>query len=75
MTAQSKRIQLSIRMSQNDREDLANAAAAVGLDVSVAARMILELTLGRIRSGADFLDAVQELKQCYESASGEKKAA
>jgi len=73
MTNAANRAQLSIRMNLEDRDLLADEAATSGLDVSAAARMVLELTLQRIRAGGDLLDAVHEMKNCFSEA--EKKEA
>lgn len=74
MTNSANRVQLSIRMNMEDRDLLADEAAKSGLDVSAAARMVLELTLQRIRTGGDFLDAVHEMKQCFREAENQRAA-
>lgn len=59
------RVQLSVRLSESDKDYFGAQAEAAGLEPSVAIRQILELVIQRMRTGRDFLDAVHELKTAW----------
>lgn len=69
MGADTNRVQLSVRLDQGDKEFFTAATEECGLEASVAARQLLELVVQRMRAGADYLDALHELKTLWKVPS------
>lgn len=62
MATDSSRVQMTVRLKSDDKDFFASMAEDCGLDASVAARQILELFVQRMRTGADYVDALHEVK-------------
>lgn len=69
MTAQTKRVQMSIRLQPEQKERFAEAAESCGMDPSVAARQLLELVIERVEHGGDMLDALYEIRKALREAN------
>lgn len=65
MATDAGRVQLSVRLDADDKEFFAQATEACGIEPSVAARQLLELVVQRMRGGADYIDALHELKTLW----------
>ena len=67
MATDSSRVQMTVRLRSDDKDFFARMAEDSGLDASVAARQILELFVQRMRTGADYVDALHEVKTVLRS--------
>jgi len=53
---------LGIRLIKEDRQFFIDAAAEAGLEGGTAARQLVELAIRHMRSGADYIDTLQIVK-------------
>lgn len=68
----SSRIQMTVRLKVEDKDFFSVNTEACGIEASVAARQILELVIQRMRAGADYLDALHELKSTWRVPVGDR---
>lgn len=61
----ANRVQLSVRLDRPDKEFFGEQTERCGLEPSVAARQIIELMCQRMRAGADYIEALVELRNAW----------
>ncbi len=69
MAVAAQRVPMTVRLKPEDKILLVEKAEECGLDAGVAMRSVLELMVKRMRSGADFVDALHELKNTWRDAA------
>lgn len=67
MASDTSRVQMTVRLKSDDKDFFARMAEDCGLEASVAARQILELFVQRMRTGADYVDTLHEVKTVLRS--------
>lgn len=61
--AEPNRVPLTVRLRPDDKDVLVSAAEQASLEVGIAARMVLDIVVRRLRSGDSFLKVLGDLER------------
>ena len=67
--AEANRVVLTVRMRPDAKDVFAQAAENSGLEPGTAARQVLELFAGRLKTDGDFLQALLEMKAAWRTSN------
>lgn len=61
--AEPNRVPLTVRLRPDDKDVLVSAAEQASLEVGIAARMVLDIVVRRLRSGDSFFKVLGDLER------------
>ena len=67
-------VPVTIRLTPDDKDFLFAQAEASGLSGGIAARLLIDLAIKRMRAGADYLDTLQMVKASLRHSPNEEVA-